>query len=112
LHRLPLERGEFDVTGIKVLQEAWQNLYSSLLAAGPCFHKIITFSVGLNRYRTCLAISVSALTNRERRFKMFRIEVNGRTFLLTTEELFRLLEKLPRDQTINVVDIVYALKGG
>jgi hypothetical protein len=43
---------------------------------------------------------------------MFRIEVNGRTFLLTTEELFGLLEKLPRDQTIDVVDIVYALKEG
>jgi hypothetical protein len=37
---------------------------------------------------------------------MFRIQVSGRTFLLTTEELFRLLEKLPRDQTINVVDIL------
>jgi len=37
---------------------------------------------------------------------MFRIELSGRTFLLTAEELFGLLEKLPRDQTINVVDIM------
>ena len=37
---------------------------------------------------------------------MFRIELSGRTFLLTVEELFGLLEKLPRDQTINVVDIM------